>query len=549
VTPANPEQTFPKLTDAQIARLEPWGDERQTSAGEVLFNVGRSNLSLFVVLEGSIEIVSPAPNGERLVVTHEPGQFTGEVNMISGRPSMVLARTPTPSKLIEISPANLRRILQSESELADIFLRAYVLRRAALISSNIGDVVLVGSSHSSDTLRLRAFLTRNAHPHTYLDVERDTGIQELLDHFGVRVDEIPVLICGGSNVMRNPSNGQAAICLGLNPKVDGATVYDVVIVGAGPSGLAAAVYGASEGLKILTLETNAPGGQAGSSSRIENYLGFPLGVSGQELADRAFVQAQKFGAQVNIANPAKSIVCAGQPFAIDLMCGETIHSRAVVIAAGAQYRKLPLPNLAKFEGVGVYYGATNVEAQLCERDEVVIVGGGNSAGQAAIFLAGRASHVHLVVRGPGLSDTMSRYLIQRIEESPMITLRPFTEIESIDGEDHLECVRWRNSKTGQGETRAIRHLFLMTGAAPNTAWLKGCVVLDDKQFIKTGMDLTADELARAKWPLRRPPFLLETSMPRVFAVGDVRSGSVKRVAAAVGEGSTAIQLVHRALAE
>ena len=300
------EEMFPKLNAALIARLSELGQARQTSAGEVLLEVGQTNLSVFVVIEGAIEIVSPSPGGEKVVVVvYEPGQFTGEVNLISGRPSMVIARTPVASKLIEIAPEILRRIVQTEPELGNILLRAYVLRRTALVVNDFGDVVLIGSNHSAGTLRLREFLTRNAHPHTYLDVDRNAGFQELLDHFGVGVEEIPVLICRGRNVLRNPSNAEAARCLGLNVKLDGGIIYDVVIVGAGPSGLAAAVYGASEGLKVLAIETDSPGGQAGSSSRIENYLGFPLGISGQELADRAFMQAQKFGAQVNIANPAK----------------------------------------------------------------------------------------------------------------------------------------------------------------------------------------------------------------------------------------------------
>jgi len=539
------ESMFPKLDAAQIARLEPFGKRRRVDAGETLFEIGQQHLGVFVLIEGNIEIFSPSGT---VVTVHEPGEFTGEINLLSGRPSVVSARCAEPTTVIEIDPANLRRIIQTDPELSEMLLRAYVLRRAYLVANSVGDVVLAGSSHSADTLRLKGFLTRNGYPFTYLDVERDAGIQELFDHFQVGVADIPVLICGNRYVLRNPTNAEVARCLSFNTEIDHGTVYDIVIVGAGPSGLAAAVYAASEGLNVVVLESCAPGGQAGSSSRIENYLGFPTGVSGQELADRALVQSQKFGAQVNIAAPAIGLKCAKEPFAVNLASGEHVHSRSIIIATGAAYRKLALPNLAQFEGVGVYYGATHVEAQLCQDEEIAIVGGGNSAGQAAVFLSTRAKHVHLLVRGPGLSETMSRYLIRRIEESPAITLWARTEIEGLEGNGQLQHLRWR-SQDGAAEIHDIRHLFLMTGANPNTAWLKGCLALDGKQFVKAGMDLTPEDLETAKWPLQRPPYLLETSLPRVFAVGDVRSGSVKRVASAVGEGSICVQLVHRVLAE
>jgi thioredoxin reductase (NADPH) len=306
---------------------------------------------------------------------------------------------------------------------------------------------------------------------------------------------------------------------------------------------------ASEGLRVLVLEGRVPGGQAGSSSRIENYLGFPTGLSGQELADRALVQAQKFGAQLSTARGAAALKCKTQPFTIELNDGGIAQARSIIVATGATYRRLPLPNLPKFEGVGIYYGATHVEAQLCDGEEVAIVGGGNSAGQAAVFLSSRVRHVHLLVRNAGLSDTMSRYLIRRIEESAAITLKSFTEVTTLEGNGHLERIVVRNSQNGVQESMGLQHLFLMTGAAPNTAWLNGCVELDDKGFIKTGTDLSQETLATAKWPLRRPPYLLETTLPHIFAVGDVRSGSVKRVASTVGEGSVAVQLLHRVLAE
>jgi thioredoxin reductase (NADPH) len=411
-----------------------------------------------------------------------------------------------------------------------------------LIAHSVGEAVLVGSSHSSDTLRLRAFLTRNGHPHTYIDVETDPGVQAVLDQFEIRVADIPVLICGGHLVLRNPSNVAAADYFGLNTGIDEGDVYDLIVVGAGPSGLAAAVYGASEGLKVLVLESTAPGGQAGASSLIENYLGFPMGISGQDLANRAFIQAEKFGAQIAIARAALSIKCVRPPYTIELDDGGSVRGWSVIVAAGAQYRKLDLPNVAQFEGAGIYYGATSVEAQLCGNAEVAIVGGGNSAGQAALFLSGRAKQVYLLVRGSGLADTMSRYLIARIEARREIALLPWTEIEALEGGTHLERVRWRNAKTGASEMHEIQHVFLMTGANPNTAWLQGCLALDENKFIKTGADLGLD------WPESRPPYLLEASVPGIFAVGDIRAGSVKRVASAVGEGSMAVQFVHKILA-
>jgi thioredoxin reductase (NADPH) len=469
--------------------------------------------------------------------------------MLTGRNSLVRGRARGVCEVIEIDRDTLQRLIQTDTEFSDIFLRAFVLRRVALVATSPGDVVLVGSSHSADTMRLREFLGRNGHPHTYLDIDRDTDVQSVLDHFGVGIQEIPVLICRGQRVLRNPSNAETAACLGFNADVDETAVVDLIVVGAGPGGLAAAVYAASEGLSVLVLETSAPGGQAGTSSRIENYLGFPMGVSGQELAGRAFLQAQKFGAKIAVARTAKALKCARQPYAIELDSGTVVQGRSVILASGVTYRTLDLPNREKFEGAGIYYAATSLEAQVCRGDEVAIVGGGNSAGQAAVFLSERSQHVYLLVRGSGLSDTMSRYLIRRIEESPSITLLTYTQVEALEGDQCLERIRWRNSKTGEVVTRPICHLFLMTGATPNTGWLDGCLALDDKQFVKTGADLSPENLAEFKWPLRRPPFLLETTLPRVFAAGDVRAGSIKRVASAVGEGSIAVQFVHRALAE
>jgi thioredoxin reductase (NADPH) len=545
--PEAPEQLdsmFPALEAGQLAGVRPFGEERRARPGEILFDLGDSNHGIFVVLEGSIEVLGVSNNGDEAVLrVLGPGAFTGEISLLSGRRSLVRCRAREASSLLEIGRADLHRLLQTGSAVGEIFLRAFLLRRIYLVAHSVGDALLIGSHHSSDTLRLRAFLTRNGHPHTYVDVERDADVQAILDQFDVRVSDIPVLICRGELVLRNPSNADAAECFGLNAGIDEGSVYDLIVVGAGPSGLAAAVYGASEGLNVLVVESNAPGGQAGSSSRIENYLGFPTGISGQDLAGRAFVQAEKFGAQIAIARSARALKCAHSPYTVELDDGVAVRGRSVIVAAGAQYRKLPLSNLAQFEGVGIYYGATQVEAQLCDNEEVAVVGGGNSAGQAAMFLSAHAKHVHLLVRGPGLAESMSRYLISRIEACAEITFRPYTEIVALEGGDRLERIQWRDRRTGAQETRAIQHLFLMTGACPNTQWLKGCLALDDKQFIKTGPELGMD------WQSGRPPYMLETSLPGVFAVGDVRANSIKRVASAVGEGSMAVQFVHRVLAE
>jgi thioredoxin reductase (NADPH) len=537
------DSMFPRLDDAQIARLAAFGEERHAGAGEILYDQGDATHGVFVVLDGSFEIDGVSNNVEGVVSILERGMFTGEVNQLSGRRSLVRCRTREASSFLEIGRENLRRIFQTDATLGEVFLRAFLLRRTYLIAHSTGDALLIGSSHSADTLRLRGFLSRNGHPHMYIDVERDPGFQAILDQFAIGVADIPVLICRGELVLRNPSNAEAADCFGLNAGIDESGIYDLIVVGAGPSGLAAAVYGASEGLNVLVLESTAPGGQAACSSRIENYLGFPTGISGQELAGRAFVQAEKFGAHIAVARTARALKCNRPPYTVELDDGKSVQARSIIVASGAQYRKLPLPNLAQFEGSGVYYGATQVEAQLCRDEDVAVVGGGNSAGQAALFLSAHAKHVHLLVRGPGLADSMSRYLISRIEACREITFRPYTEVEALEGNTHLERVRWRQVQTGGIEARDIQHLFLMTGASPNTAWLSGCLALDGKQFIKTGADLGLD------WSLVRPPYLLETNLPGVFAVGDIRAGSVKRVASAVGEGSMAVQFIHRVLAE
>jgi thioredoxin reductase (NADPH) len=543
------ERVFPKLTPAQVSRVAAHGQARRVESGEVLVEPGDRTMRFFVVKEGAVEIVRPSGDSETLIAVCEAGQFTGEANMLSGQRSLVRLRASRPGEMIELDRERLLALVQTDSELSDILMRAFILRRVELIAQGLGDVVLVGSNNSPGTLRLREFLTRNGHPYASVDVEKDADVQELLDRFQVRVEDVPIAICRGDQVLRNPSNQQVADCLGFNDAIDPAPLRDVVIVGAGPAGLAAAVYGSSEGLDVLVLEDNAPGGQAGSSSKIENYLGFPTGISGQDLAGRAYTQAQKFGAQVMIAKRATHLACDRKPYAIEMDEGPPVQARAVIIATGAEYRRLSLENLAQFEGAGVYYGATLIEARLCRGNEVIVTGGGNSAGQAAVFLAQTAGRVHMLVRSGGLAESMSRYLIRRIEENPAIVLRTHTEIVALEGSDHVERVRWRDNQAGSIETHDIRHVFVMTGAVPNTHWLDGCVALDGKGFIKTGPDLSQDDLAAARWPLARAPHLLETSLPGVFAVGDVRAGNLKRVASAVGEGSNAISLVHRVLHE
>ena len=546
--PSGIERMFPTLTPAQVARIAAHGRVRSIQEGELLVEPGQQIVPFFVVTAGQIEIVRPSGTTETLVAVYGPAQFTGEVNMLSGRPAMLRVRVRESGEVLELDREHLVTLVQTDNELSEVIMRAFILRRVELIAHGLGDVVVVGSNHCAGTLRVKEFLTRNGHPYSYIDLDRDVDVQDLLDRFQISAADVPVVICRGEVVLRNPTNQQIARCLGFNEAIDQTRIHDAVIVGAGPAGLAAAVYGASEGLDVLLLETKAPGGQAGSSSKIENYLGFPTGISGQALAGRAYTQAQKFGAHIMIAQGATGLACDHTPYGVELDDNLSVLARTVIIATGAAYRKPGIDNLSRFENVGVYYGATFMEAQLCRGEEVVVVGGGNSAGQAAVFLAQTAKRVHILVRTGGLAESMSRYLIRRIEESPRILLRTKTEIVALEGAENLEIVRWRD-ESGNIESYDIRHVFLMTGAVPATCWLNGCVALDGKNFIKTGPDLSEADLAAAHWPLPRAPYLLETSLPGVFAVGDVRSGNIKRVASAVGEGSIAISFVHQILRE
>ncbi len=543
-------EAFPVLTPGQIARIRPYGEIRSVLAGEVLFEPGKLGMSCFVVLSGKLDIAMVGLSGEQVIVTYGPGQFSGEVVLISGARALSRGRVAESGEFLELSADALRTLIAKDAELSDIFMRAFILRRVALISEGLGNAIVLGSQHSSNTLRLREFLTRNGYPHGYVDLDSDKASQQLLDRFDIQLHDIPVVICSGTSVLRNPTNQRLAECLGFAGHIDEHRVYDVAIVGAGPAGLAAAVYAASEGLDAVVIESEFAGGQAGASSKIENYVGFPMGISGQELAGRAVVQAEKFGAQMTVGQKVVKIRCDQRPYQLTLENGGLVDTRSIVIAAGAQYNKPSVENLERFEGQGIYYAATFMEAQLCTGEEIIVVGGGNSAGQAAAFLAETVHKVHMLIRGEGLSETMSRYLIQRIVENPVIELHLQTEIAALAGSPHLERVTWLNRATGEQSTFDIRHVFVMAGASPRTDWLRGCVALDKQGFILTGRDLDPIlESAPLKWPLSRPPQMLETSLPAVYAVGDIRSGNVKRVASAVGEGSISIHLVQRALAE
>ena len=542
-------QAFPGLTPSQIDRIRPVGKLRQVQKDEILFDIGDTSVPFFVLLSGRMDIVQADLHGERLVAKHEHGGFTGEMTMISGRRSLVRGRVTESGEFLEVPADSLRSLVARDAELSEVFMRAFILRRLELVHQGQGNIILLGSRHSANTLRLREFLIRNEHPYAYVDLDTDKTAQELLDRFEVKSEEVPVIVCRTRAVLRNPTIQQLADCLGLNVAIDQSEIRDLIIVGAGPAGLAAAVYGASEGLNVLVVEAGSPGGQAGSSSKIENYLGFPTGLSGQELAARAIAQTEKFGAKMMVAHSVQRLDCDKLPYKLLLDNGNTLAARSVVIATGAQYNKPGISNLELFEGQGIYYGATYMESQLCEQEEVIVVGGGNSAGQAAVFLAQTARKVHLVVRSHQLAETMSRYLVKRIEENPAIEIHLKTEIIALDGEEHVEHVTCKDKTTGLTTVHDIRHVFIMAGASPRTEWLKGCVAMDEKGFILTGRDLDSASGGTSAWRLSRGPQMLETSLPGVFAVGDVRAGNVKRVASAVGEGAIAVHMVHRALAE
>lgn len=538
-------QDNPTLSPEHIERIRSVAQIRSVRTGEVLYEPSRPDVPLFVVLHGNVSI-SRAGEDEKVLAVRGPGQFTGEMSVISGNRSLLTARVTKDGTLLELTRDKVLSLMAKDTELGDILMGAFVARRLLAIQLGEGNVILFGTKSSARTLALREFLARNGHPFTYVDIETDTSADELMERLAVRNGEIPVVYCNRRYVLRNPSTAELTACLDLNISID-KSVRDVLVIGAGPAGLAAAVYAASEGLKTLVIEKSAPGGQAGSSSKIENYLGFPTGLSGQDLANRSIAQAQKFGAQLMVAQSVVHIDSSRQPYKVILESGLKFNARSVVIATGAQYARLPVDEAEAFTGRGIYYNATRMEAQLCDSEEIAVVGGGNSAGQAAVFLAQTSSKVHLLVRSTELSESMSQYLIARIEAHSRIEIHYLTQIVAVTGTAHLESIEWKNDSSGIKVSRPIRHVFVMAGAAPRTDWLEDSFILDKKGFIVTGPDLVENK--DFQWPLSRSPLLLETSVPGIFAVGDARAGSVKRVASAVGEGAMAVHLVHRFLAE
>jgi len=544
-TPADPTdpylreaQTFPRLDHDMVARVAGYGTEDVIPAGGLLYRRGDRNADFFVVLDGELEVFVEGPSRERDVFArHRASQFTGETTLLNGRESLVSTQACCETRVIRLPRAQFRRLMATEPDISEIVMRAFILRRMGFLQHGHGGVTLIGPSHCAETLRLRRFMTRNGYPYRVVTTDLDTNAVDVMGRFNLDEGDLPVVITPGPIVLRKPPAWELADRLGITEPFDEAVVYDVAVVGAGPAGLAAAVYAASEGLSTIVIESEAPGGQAGTSSKIENYLGFPTGISGQALAGRAQAQAQKFGAYLAISRAASALHCETRPYRIALEDGRSVRAQAVVVATGARYRKLDLPNYDRFEGQGIYYAATGIEAQLCESQHVALVGGGNSAGQAAMFLSRTAAHVHILVRGADLSASMSDYLVQRIARSPHITVHPFTEVTKLEGDNFLRSITWRDRRNGASETHAICSLFVMIGAVPNTDWLRDCVPLDSHGFVQTGQDRNGQALSS--------PFA--TTIPGIFAVGDVRSGSVKRVASGVGEGSVVVQAIHRFL--
>ena len=525
-------QRFPQLTDEMAARMAAYGTEEYVEAGTLLYERGQRGVDFFLVLDGGIHVIDVDKHGQpRALTTHTRHQFSGELDHFNQRQILVSGVAITRSRVVRIKREHFRRLITGESDIGELIMRAFILRRVSLIQAGAGGVTLIGPGHGADTLRIERFLMRNGYPHRLLDTNTDPGAEGFVASCVLDPMQLPVVVSADHQLLRNPSNALLADVLGITESIEAGHVHDVAVIGAGPAGLAAAVYAASEGLDTIVLESMAPGGQAGTSSKIENYLGFPTGISGQALAGRAQVQAQKFGARLAISREVVALDCQGTPFTLTLDDTHTVVARTIVVATGARYRKLSVPNYERYEGQGIHYAATAMEGQLCANEPVIVVGGGNSAGQAAVFLSRIALHVHVLVRARGLEATMSNYLIQRIRQSSHITLHEHTEIVALEGDERLRTVSWQTKGSDQRETHDIANVFVMVGAEPNTEWLKGCLELDAKGFVRTGAAVDATM-----------PFA--TSRAGVYAVGDVRAGSIKRVASSVGEGSVVIQAIH-----
>jgi thioredoxin reductase (NADPH) len=548
-------QMFPLLDAGQIETAKRFasGPPRDFSPGETVFAVGERNVPSWLVLKGTIDAIGRDGRGvETHITTHHAGQFSGELSQLAGRQSLAMGRAgPDGATAIPFDDAHVRALMIGSAEIGEIMMRAFILRRVGLIDGGKAGSTLVGTAGNPDLARIEGFLARNGYPYTVLDAADDPEASALLDRAGVSADELPVMFCPNGQVLRRPNESEAAACLGILPDLDLDKLYDVVVVGAGPAGLAAAVYAASEGLSVMVFDTRAFGGQAGASARIENYFGFPTGINGMKLTARGFNQALKFGAEVAIPLTVEKLDCGGQltrschSLKLELDNGKALRARTVVIASGARYRRLPIENLSDFEGAGVSFWATSVERKLCEGQEVALVGGGNSAGQAVVFLAEKVKHLYLVIRRDGLEATMSKYLIDRIKALPNVTMHTDTEVVGLQGEPHkrLIAATFKNRKTGEEERCELNHLFLFCGADPNTDWLDGCVAVDAKGFVTTGASFDARSRDG-----HRQTLPLETSWPGVFAIGDVRAGSTKRVAAAVGEGAAVVAQIHSVLA-
>jgi len=536
---------FPRLTDAQIASLEPRGRRRAVRAGEVLIAEGDRGFGCYVVLNGAIEMFESSRGDPHTIVVHEQQQFTGDVDLLAGRAAIVTARVAVDGEVLELSASALRQSVDEWPELGEVVLKAFLMRRSLLLSDGYEGLKIVGSRFSIDAHRLRDFATRNAIPFTWIDLESNPHAEELLRQFGIPASETPVVVGREGRFLRRPSIEDLARCAGLDVVLDPAELHDLIVVGAGPAGLAAAVYGASEGLDVLVLERLATGGQAGTSSRIENYLGFPAGISGVELTRNALLQAQRFGARIDIPGTVVRLGIDEGVRVLTLADGTKLRTRCVLIATGVSYRRLDLPRFRDYEGAGVYYAATEMEARLCRGDDVAVVGAGNSAGQAIVYLSRYARTVHVIVRGDDLGTSMSRYLVDRVEHIENVVIHRRATVSAVEGNGHLTGISVRNG-SGQETRLSTPALFMFIGADPNTNWLSGCIELDAKGFVLTDQQLPREIAGNARWSaIGRTPFLLETSLPGVFAAGDVRSGSVKRCASAVGEGAIAVSFVHQ----